>query len=370
MRSLKKKKMKTKLSKKKALLPLKKIKKSNTLQNGKALSEVKAALKIQTKKSKHSLKQNVTHTPSEVVVVPQKSTSQNLSTTVSRKEADDFFIRSWVLEKAIHSRRAYLRISSEYREFILPKRLKQTALSDLQNFLEIKTHYSKSTQAQRRAVLKSLYSFGLRTGYLKANLGAFLKSIRLESKLTERYLEEDEVKLLLTHAQNKRDEMILKLLYYTGLRVSECAALTWKDIKDKQSKGKATGAVIRVMGKGEKERVVFITLKLYEELKAFRDSQTTLKGSKALFFTSYAGGTVLSVRQIVNIIKSTALRAGLTKIISPHWLRHAHASHALDRGAPIHLVQATLGHASIATTGKYLHARPNESSGNYLEEST
>ncbi len=52
--------------------------------------------------------------------------------------------------------------------------------------------------------------------------------------------------------------------------------------------------------------------------------------------------------------------------VSPHWMRHAHASHALDRGAAIHLVQATLGHSSVATTGKYLHARPNESSSKYL----
>jgi integrase/recombinase XerD len=52
--------------------------------------------------------------------------------------------------------------------------------------------------------------------------------------------------------------------------------------------------------------------------------------------------------------------------VSCHWLRHAHASHALDRGAPIHLVQATLGHSSISTTGRYLHARPTESSSSYL----
>ena len=52
--------------------------------------------------------------------------------------------------------------------------------------------------------------------------------------------------------------------------------------------------------------------------------------------------------------------------MSPHWLRHAHATHALERGAPIHIVQATLGHASVATTGRYLHARPTDSSARYL----
>jgi site-specific recombinase XerD len=61
-----------------------------------------------------------------------------------------------------------------------------------------------------------------------------------------------------------------------------------------------------------------------------------------------------------------AERADVAGKVSPHWMRHAHASHALDRGAPIHLVSHTLGHSSVATTGRYLHARPTESSSKYL----
>jgi integrase/recombinase XerD len=69
---------------------------------------------------------------------------------------------------------------------------------------------------------------------------------------------------------------------------------------------------------------------------------------------------------VKRIVKAAANRAGIEAPVSPHWLRHAHASHALDRSAPIHLVQATLGHASVSTTGKYLHARPEDSSARYL----
>ena len=65
-------------------------------------------------------------------------------------------------------------------------------------------------------------------------------------------------------------------------------------------------------------------------------------------------------------MKTAAARAGLSEDVSAHWLRHAHAFHSLDRGAPVHLVQATLGHASVATTGRYLHARPTDSSARYL----
>ena len=72
--------------------------------------------------------------------------------------------------------------------------------------------------------------------------------------------------------------------------------------------------------------------------------------------------------QVRRIVYAAAKKAGLAQKVSPHWMRHAHASHALDRSAPIHLVQATLGHASVSTTGRYLHARPSESSSFYLPD--
>ena len=83
-------------------------------------------------------------------------------------------------------------------------------------------------------------------------------------------------------------------------------------------------------------------------------------------FPSRKGRRHLTRVQVFRIIRAAAKRAGVDEHVSPHWLRHAHASRALERGAPIHLVQATLGHSNVATTGKYLHARPTESSSRYL----
>jgi integrase/recombinase XerD len=82
-------------------------------------------------------------------------------------------------------------------------------------------------------------------------------------------------------------------------------------------------------------------------------------------FRSRAGGH-LSTVQVWRIVRKAARDAGILTDVSPHFLRHAHASHALDRQAPIHLVQQTLGHASLQTTSKYTHAKPNDSSGRYL----
>jgi integrase/recombinase XerD len=83
-------------------------------------------------------------------------------------------------------------------------------------------------------------------------------------------------------------------------------------------------------------------------------------------FSSRKLGGHLDRSQVLRVVQAAARRAGVAGKVSPHWMRHAHASHALDRGAPIHLVQATLGHSSVATTGRYLHARPTESSSKYL----
>jgi len=119
---------------------------------------------------------------------------------------------------------------------------------------------------------------------------------------------------------------------------------------------------LTIYGKGGKTRIVLLSPKMWKELLTLdeqRDPNTPI-------FKSRKKKGHLIPTQIHRIVRSAAKRAGMTKKVSPHWLRHAHASHALDRGAPIHLVQATLGHSSIATTGKYLHARPSDSSSNFI----
>src|SRR5207302_10232771 len=88
-------------------------------------------------------------------------------------------------------------------------------------------------------------------------------------------------------------------------------------------------------------------------------------GANEAVFASRSGKP-LDRGRVRDIVRGAAERAGINGQVSPHWLRHAHASHALDHGAPIHLVQATLGHSSVATTSRYLHARPGDSSARFL----
>ena len=151
--------------------------------------------------------------------------------------------------------------------------------------------------------------------------------------------------------------MLLTLLYAGGLRVSELCELRWRDLAERDGAGQVT-----VFGKGGKTRAVLLSATPWRqvaELCAGADPDAPV-------FVSRKGGHLVP-SAVHRIVKAAAKRAGISAEASAHWLRHAHASHSLERGAPIHLVQqATLGHASVATTGRYLHARPTDSSARYL----
>ena len=120
-------------------------------------------------------------------------------------------------------------------------------------------------------------------------------------------------------------------------------------------------APVVVFGKSGNTRVVLVKHDTWQEFQALRGSASPNDPVCPSRKDSH-----LTASQLWRIIKAAAKRAGLPPEVSTHWLRHAHASHALDRGAPISLVQNTLGHASVATTGRYLHARPEDSSARYL----
>jgi site-specific recombinase XerD len=140
-------------------------------------------------------------------------------------------------------------------------------------------------------------------------------------------------------------------------RVSEACGLTWRDVQERGDAGQVT-----VYGKGGKTRAVLLSAATWAELVRLRGNAP----NDDPVFPSKRTGRHLNESAVWRVVRAAAQRAGIAAGVSPHWLRHAHASHALDRGAPIHLVQATLGHSSVATTGRYLHARPTDSTARYL----
>ena len=210
------------------------------------------------------------------------------------------------------------------------------------------------------ASVKSFLGFAHRVGYTRFNAGPLIKLKKAPRQVAQRIMGELEVRMLIRAARPGRDRLMLEVAYFGGLRVSELVSLTWSQVIRRDS-GEAQ---LEVVGKGDKVRQVLIPTAIAGPLLASRGDAPT---SAPVFGSVRRPGQPLTERAVNYILKNAAARAGVNPAASVHWLRHAHASHAIDNGAPITLVSATLGHADLKTTSVYAHARPGESSGRYLK---
>jgi site-specific recombinase XerD len=196
-------------------------------------------------------------------------------------------------------------------------------------------------------------------GYTPFNAGAVIRIKKADraGSLAKRIISETEVALLIRAARSKRDRVLLQVAYAAGLRISEIVGLSWPDVIARDQ-GRAQ---LSIEGKGGKLRQVLLPAEVSGALMALAPPDAA-----GPVFCSRTGQR-LGERAVFGMLKRTAKRAGLPAAVSPHWLRHAHGSHALDRGATLPEVQETLGHDNIATTSGYLHARPDSSSGLRLD---
>jgi integrase/recombinase XerD len=277
------------------------------------------------------------------------------------QNADEKLLSMWVHGLSPHTQRYYLRDAMQFLE-CTSKSLADVTLADVQQFaneLEF-SGLAQSSQVKILSAVKSLLSFVHKLGITRVNVGAALKSPSPKNALAERILPELEVQQLIASATNERDRLILRLLYGAALRVSELAGLKWRDVKPRGETGQVT-----VYGKGGKTRAVLLSPNLWQDLIKLKGDA----GWNDPVFKSRKGGH-LTTTQVRRIVKGVAVRSPiepeLAAKVSPHWLRHAHASHSLDKGAPLHLVQATLGHTSISATSVYLHVHPMDSTCRFI----
>jgi integrase/recombinase XerD len=196
------------------------------------------------------------------------------------------------------------------------------------------------------------------------NVGEAVTAPRAPDDLAERILEEWQVMALLNHkALRPRDRLLLRLLYASGGRVSEIVGLQWRHCQPSGDSGQIT-----VTGKGDKTRAIKLSVDTWKALQVARPAAA--KSSDYVFQSQRRRGQEqrrgqLDRTAVNRIVRNAGQLIGVDRL-SPHWLRHAHASHALDKGATVAIVKETLGHSSIAVTSRYLHAKPGESSGLYL----
>ena len=238
------------------------------------------------------------------------------------------------------------------------KPLRGITLGDLQAFAAslIGEGLAPVSRVRVLAAVKSLFGFAFRMRHIPFNLASELRLPRYEARVAERILPEEDVQRMLAVDAEPRDRVLLQLLYGAGLRVSEASGLRWRNLRANGDAGQITA-----FGKGGKTRTVALPPWLWSELISLRGPA----GAEDPVFQSRSGKP-LDRGRVRTILRKAAAEAGVACQPSPHWLRHAHASHALDRGAPLSLVRDTLGHASISTTSAYLHARPDDSSARFL----
>ena len=283
----------------------------------------------------------------------------------TRAQSDEELLRSWLDSlNSVHTRRNF---EATARRFLsgLDTSVREATVEDVRDALRVVTAgLAESTAHQYVLRIKSFLGYAHALGYTPFNAGARVK-VRSDAghrgaNLAKRIMSETEVALLVRAALSKRDRVLIETAYAGGLRVSEIVALTWADVLPREGER----VQLSIMGKGGAVRQVLLPKIVSGSLLLLRGDASA---NDPVFTSSRRSGGRLSERAVHAMVKRAAAKAGVNQAISPHWLRHAHGSHAIDRGASLPEVQATLGHSNISTTSGYLHARPDRSSGLVLD---
>lgn len=285
---------------------------------------------------------------------------------ISRADNDSMLIHSWLRTKASPGTRKTYALHIDYFMWWRSVSLRALTVDDLLDYKDhlALTRQAIATQALRLNALKSLLNYGHRIGYLAFDVGKAVPSPKVPRMLAERILPEWQVMALLNHKDlGLRDRVLLRLLYASGGRVSEIVNLRWRNVQPNGDSGQIT-----VLGKGDKVRAIKLSKDTWAVLVQFMPPGATLVDF--VFQSQRRKGQERRNGQLdrtaVNKIVSNAGKLIDVPKLSPHWFRHAHASHALEKGATVAVVKETLGHSNLATTSSYLHAKPNDSSALYL----
>ena len=267
------------------------------------------------------------------------------------------------LEKSLseNSIESYLFDINKFKQFLELKNLDITPvdinLNHLQTFISWINELGMSSHTQARVIsgLKSFFKYLLVENIIKNDPTELLESPKLARKLPDTLSIEEINRLIdaidLSQAQGQRNKAILETLYGCGLRVSELINLKISCLFFNSS-------FIRIIGKGDKERLVPIGRTAQKQISIYMETirchQEIKKGNDDIVFLNRYGAK-LTRAMIFTIIKRLAVKINLKKTISPHTFRHSFASHLIDGGADLRAVQDMLGHESITTTEIYTH---------------
>lgn len=290
--------------------------------------------------------------------------NKNLELIHGRNLEDLAIIGSWLFQKSVKTQRYYRRIIKDFFNFYPQLVLKTTAITHLSLFIKTFGDHKDSTRNTYKNALSSLFSFAYKVGYTEQNPALMLETIKTADRLYSKVLSREQVEQMILKESRIRNKLMLKMFYFTGIRVDELCKLTTKSLQ----KSSDQTYFLLVEGKGKKIRSILLPNHLVKDIFNYvLDLKSDYLFSSEFLKPGYLAKP-LNPSQVFRIVRKAAKVAKVSVLPSPHWLRHTCATHSIEAGAPIHVVQKTLGHESIATTGKYLDIRPKESAGNYLVE--
>jgi len=216
----------------------------------------------------------------------------------------------------------------------------------------------KSSIARKISTLRSFFKYLVREQVIPSNPAKSVSTPKVEKTLPTTLTVDEAFRLMESpkmisekfaggsREKVLRDRAILELLYSSGLRVGELVGVNLNELN-------LDLGIVRVMGKGRKERIVPVGVKAIEALKAYLEERGTLKGDEPIFVNSFGGR--LTSRSVGRLVKKYTRQSGIFRRVSPHSLRHTFATHLLDAGADIREIQEMLGHSSLSTTQRYTH---------------
>lgn len=266
----------------------------------------------------------------------------------------DEFKKYIALEKKLsdNTLNAYLEDVNAFFVFLKKRKITKAIIRDYLKYLD-SLKYSKKTIARHISSLKNYYQFLYDNNYIKDNYFITIKSPKLDKNLPN-YLDfEDLNKLLdifdLNQPLELRNKLIIELFYSTGIRLTELVEIKISDIDFNQK-------TIRILGKGNKERIVYygdVAKSLLDKYLDIRLNLLNGKNNTNIFINNK--GDSLTVSGVHNLFNQMVKKVCLKNHLSPHTLRHTFATHMLNEGADLKVVQELLGHTSLSTTSIYTH---------------
>ena len=256
---------------------------------------------------------------------------------------------------------AYMNDLNKYEEF-LKKDILKSDTEDLEKYLKYIKNLESTTVAHKITSIKSYFNYNIKRGIVSVNPADKVSRPKLTKHLPE-YLTEEEVgKLLDVEVRSPydyRNKTILELLYSSGIRISELVNIKTPNYDSEE-------CLIRIMGKGSKERIVPLGDYAVNIMNDYMNNYRPLINKKHTDYVFINNrGDKISRQFIFKVIKKEALKKGIKKDISPHTLRHTFATHLLKNGADLRIIQELLGHENISTTQIYTHVTNNKLKSDY-----